>query len=43
MSKDFGKTFEKKFKEDFLKVPNATIDRLYDVVMGYKRIILPLL
>lgn len=38
MSKDFGKTFEKKFKEDFLKVPNATIDRLYDVVMGYKSI-----
>lgn len=34
-----GKQFESKFKEDFLKtVPNSTIDRLYDVVMGYKAI-----
>lgn len=34
-----GKQFEQKFKEDFLKtVPNSTIDRLYDVVTGYKAI-----
>lgn len=33
-----GKKFELKFKEDFLKVPGSTIDRLYDVTMGYKHI-----
>ena len=34
-----GKQFEQQFKKDFLKtVPNSTIDRLYDVVMGYKAI-----
>lgn len=39
MAKNYGKEFEKKFKEDFLKtVPNSTIDRLYDVVTGYKAI-----
>lgn len=39
MSKNYGKQFEAKFKEDFLKtVPNSTIDRLYDVVTGYKAI-----
>lgn len=36
MARDRGKEFEAKFKEDFLKtVPNSTIDRLYDPVMGY--------
>lgn len=38
MSVDYGKSFEKKFKEDFLKLPDATIDRLYDVTYGYKNI-----
>lgn len=39
MAKNRGKQFESKFKEDFLKtVPNSTIDRLYDVVTGYKAI-----
>ena len=34
-----GKQFEQKFKEDFLKtVPNSTLDRLYDVVTGYKAV-----
>ena len=33
-----GKKFEDKFKSDFLKIPNSTIDRLYDVTMGYKTI-----
>ena len=36
MARDRGKEFEAKFKDDFLKtVPNSTIDRLYDPVMGY--------
>ena len=30
--------FEDKFKKDFLQIPNANIDRLYDVMMGYKSI-----
>lgn len=39
MAVNRGKQFESKFKEDFLKtVPNSTIDRLYDVVTGYKAI-----
>lgn len=38
MSVNYGKAFESKFKEDFLKLPNATIDRLYDVTYGYKNI-----
>lgn len=34
-----GKQFEQKFKEDFLKtVPNCSLDRIYDVVAGYKAI-----
>lgn len=35
MSDNLGKKFETKFKEDFLKVSNATIDRLYDPTSGY--------
>lgn len=35
MSDNLGKKFELKFKEDFLKVPGATIDRLYDPTSGY--------
>ena len=37
--KNYGKQFEKKFKQDFLAtVPNASVDRLYDVTTGYKSI-----
>lgn len=38
MARDRGKQFEDRFKQDFLKVPDATIDRLYDVMNGYKEI-----
>ena len=38
MAKNYGKEFEQKFKEDFLKLENSTIDRLYDVTTGYKSI-----
>ena len=39
MSRDFGKAFEERFKEDFLKtVPNCSLDRIYDVSMGYKSV-----
>ncbi|MEE1301199.1 MAG: hypothetical protein UHD64_00325, partial [Bacteroidales bacterium] len=38
MAKNYGKEFEQKFKEDFLKIENSTIDRLYDVTTGYKSI-----
>jgi hypothetical protein len=38
MSKNYGKEFEQKFKEDFLKLENSTLDRLYDVVTGYKSV-----
>jgi len=30
MAQNYGKAFEAKLKEDFLKVDGATIDRLYD-------------
>lgn len=37
MSYNYGKQFERKFAEDFIKtVPNATLDRLYDPMGGYK-------
>lgn len=35
---NLGKQFETKFKEDFLKLKNSTIDRLYDTTNGYKAI-----
>lgn len=38
MSKNYGKEFEQKFKEDFLKLEDSTIDRLYDTMNGYKSI-----
>ena len=38
MANNRGKQFEAKFKEDFLKIPDSTIDRLYDSVSGYKSI-----
>lgn len=31
-----GKQFEEKFKEDFLKLEGASLDRLYDTMNGYK-------
>lgn len=38
MSSSYGKKFEIKFKEDFLKVENSTLDRLYDTTNGFKSI-----
>ena len=38
MSTNYGKQWEQKVKEDFLKLPNSTIDRIYDQVSGYKTI-----
>lgn len=38
MALNRGKQFENKFKTDFEKIPNATIDRLPDVMSGYKAI-----
>lgn len=38
MSNNYGKAFEKKFKEDWLKVPNSDITRLYDITNGFKSI-----
>ena len=38
MAVNRGKQFEKKFKEDFSKIPDSTIDRLYDTTSGYKNI-----
>lgn len=35
MSQSLAKSFEAKLKEDWMKLPNATIDRLYDPVGGY--------
>lgn len=33
-----GKQFEKKFANDFLKIENSSLDRLYDVTSGYRSI-----
>ena len=30
-----GKQFQQKFKQDFSKIPNSSIDRLYDPTSGY--------
>ena len=35
---NLGKHFELKFKEDFSKIPESTIDRIYDVTTVYKSI-----
>lgn len=35
---DYGKQFELKIKEDFEKIEDALIIRIYDVTMGYKKI-----
>ena len=36
MAVNRGKPFEAKFKEDFLKIPGATLDRIYDSTNGHK-------
>ena len=38
MAANYGKEFEIKFKEDFLKLKDSTVDRLYDTMNGYKSI-----
>lgn len=38
MAQNFGKAFEQQFKSDFQKIPNASVDRIYDVMSGYKSI-----
>lgn len=39
MSVNYGKTFEERFKKDFIKTfPQGSIDRIYDSVSGYKSI-----
>lgn len=38
MAKNYGKKFEEKFKGDFLKLEGSSLDRLYDVMNGYKSI-----
>jgi hypothetical protein len=38
MAQNRGKQFEEKFKEDFLKIEGSSLDRLYDVMSGYKTI-----
>lgn len=38
MARDKGKAFETKFKEDFQKLEDNSVDRLYDVMSGYKAI-----
>lgn len=35
MPVNYGKAFESKFKEDFLKIEGASLDRLYDPVGGF--------
>lgn len=38
MAANRGKQFEAKFKNDWLKLPNSTIDRLIDIQSGFKSI-----
>lgn len=38
MAVNRGKQFEERFKLDFLKLENSSLDRLYDVMYGYKAI-----
>ncbi len=38
MAKNYGKPFEEQFKKDFLKMDGSSLDRLYDVMNGYKSI-----
>lgn len=38
MAVNYGKAWESQVKEAFLRLPGATIDRIYDVTMGYRNI-----
>ena len=38
MPTNYGKAWEQKIREDFIKVEGSTLDRLYDSVSGYKTI-----
>ena len=38
MPTNYGKAWEQKIREDFVKVEGSTLDRLYDSVSGYKTI-----
>lgn len=38
MAINYGKKFEKKFEEDFLKIPGALVYRLPDQMSGYKNV-----
>ena len=38
MALNKGKAFEAKFKEDILKIPESSLDRLYDTTNGFKAI-----
>lgn len=38
MANNYGKKFEAKFKEDFSKLQDVSIDRIYDVTSGYAHI-----
>lgn len=38
MAVNYGKKWEQKVKEDFSKIPDASIDRIYDVTTGHKSI-----
>lgn len=36
MANNYGKKFEHKFEEDFLKIPGSSLDRLYDPGFGLR-------
>ena len=38
MGQTLGKQFEQKFYEDFSKIESCSIDRNYDIMLGYKHI-----
>ena len=38
MPTNYGKAWEQKIREDFVKVQGSTVDRIYDSVSGYKSI-----
>jgi hypothetical protein len=38
MAENYGKAFEQRFKRDFSKLPNSSIDRIYDTTNGFRGI-----
>jgi penicillin-binding protein-related factor A (putative recombinase) len=38
MATNYGKKWEQKIKEDFQRIPDVSIDRIYDSMSGYKTI-----